>query len=138
MAPRCPRLRALTYEGDGHPDALARATLARLRRLLPRPAARVPRPAPAVPPAPPRADAPDAKAAWREDHAGRLENDASPVDPARLTVELQRAIPDDGEAPRDRGGLRRASARSSRASSVVQGPHAGGSADDPNTCPAKA
>ncbi len=32
----CPRLRAVTFEGDGHPDALALVTLERLRPLVPR------------------------------------------------------------------------------------------------------
>lgn len=54
VLPRCSRLRAVTFEGDGHPAGAARVTLERLRRLVPRarggevvPAA--PRP-PAAPP----------------------------------------------------------------------------------------
>ena len=35
ILPRCTRLRALTYEGDGHPMALASLNLQRLRALLP-------------------------------------------------------------------------------------------------------
>jgi uncharacterized protein len=35
IATRCPRLRAITYEGDGHPEHLAEDMLARLRRSLP-------------------------------------------------------------------------------------------------------
>jgi uncharacterized protein (UPF0276 family) len=35
ILPRCTKLRALTFEGDGHPDAIAAATLERLRRLVP-------------------------------------------------------------------------------------------------------
>ena len=38
----------------------------------------------------------DARAEWRESYARRLESEDSPVDPARLTAELDRAIPDDG------------------------------------------
>ncbi len=36
VLPRCPRLRAVTYEADGHPQAMARLTLQRLRALIPR------------------------------------------------------------------------------------------------------
>lgn len=35
IAPRCRNLSALTYEGDGHPEELAIATLRRLRKLIP-------------------------------------------------------------------------------------------------------
>jgi hypothetical protein len=35
VLPRCGSLRALTFEGDGHPDAIAAATLERLRPLVP-------------------------------------------------------------------------------------------------------
>ncbi len=35
VLPRCTRLRALTYEGDGHPAAVAKLNLRRLRALLP-------------------------------------------------------------------------------------------------------
>lgn len=34
VLPKCSRLRALTYEGDGHPDAVAQLNLHRLRGLL--------------------------------------------------------------------------------------------------------
>jgi uncharacterized protein (UPF0276 family) len=40
VAPRCPRLRAITFEGDGQPDPIAAATLRRLRPLAPRPGPR--------------------------------------------------------------------------------------------------
>ena len=36
VLPRCTGLRAVTFEGDGHPDAMARVTLLRLRELVPR------------------------------------------------------------------------------------------------------
>lgn len=36
VLPRCTRLRALTFEGDGHPDDLALRTLRRLRTILQR------------------------------------------------------------------------------------------------------
>lgn len=36
VMPRCKRLRCLTYEGDGHPDAIAAANLRRLRKWIPR------------------------------------------------------------------------------------------------------
>lgn len=35
VIPRCPSLAAVTFEGDGHPPALARRTLERLRPLVP-------------------------------------------------------------------------------------------------------
>ena len=35
VLPRCSSLRALTFEGDGHPDAIAARTLQRLRTLVP-------------------------------------------------------------------------------------------------------
>ncbi len=35
VLPRCTRLRALTFEGDGHPEAIALKTLKRLRALVP-------------------------------------------------------------------------------------------------------
>ncbi|HET9450208.1 MAG TPA: DUF692 family protein, partial [Aggregicoccus sp.] len=35
LLPRCPGLRAVTFEGDGHPPEVAALTLRRLRRLLP-------------------------------------------------------------------------------------------------------
>ncbi len=35
VLPRCTSLRALTFEGDGHPDAIAARTLQRLRPLIP-------------------------------------------------------------------------------------------------------
>ncbi len=35
LLPKCTRLRALTYEGDGHPMAVAKLNLRRLRSLLP-------------------------------------------------------------------------------------------------------
>lgn len=35
LVPRCPSLRAVTFEGDGHPDEVAVLSLRRLRRLLP-------------------------------------------------------------------------------------------------------
>ncbi len=44
LLPRCTNLRALTFEGDGHPEALAARTLERLRPLV-----RRPKPAPAAP-----------------------------------------------------------------------------------------
>ncbi|WP_435344584.1 thiamine pyrophosphate-binding protein [Haloarchaeobius sp. HRN-SO-5] len=34
--------------------------------------------------------------AWREEYAGRLESDRTPIDPARIVAELQEAVPDDG------------------------------------------
>ena len=37
IIPRCLNLKALTYEGDGHPDGLADRMLARLRPFAPRP-----------------------------------------------------------------------------------------------------
>jgi uncharacterized protein (UPF0276 family) len=54
LLPRCPSLRAVTFEGDGHPPEVARVSLHRLRKLVPagpRPPLelRVP---PAVPPPP--------------------------------------------------------------------------------------
>lgn len=54
LLPRCPSLRAVTFEGDGHPAEVAQVSLRRLRRLVPpgpRPPLelRAPRPA-AVPP----------------------------------------------------------------------------------------
>ncbi|HVE81287.1 MAG TPA: DUF692 family protein, partial [Myxococcales bacterium] len=36
VLPRCQGLQAVTFEGDGHPDAAARATLRRLREHVPR------------------------------------------------------------------------------------------------------
>lgn len=36
IRPRCTNLRAVTYEGDGHPDSLARRVLERLRRSVPK------------------------------------------------------------------------------------------------------
>ncbi len=47
ILPRCTRLRALTFEGDGHPDEVAVRTLKRLRALL------APRPDPVRLPSPP-------------------------------------------------------------------------------------
>jgi uncharacterized protein (UPF0276 family) len=35
LVPRCPSLRAVTFEGDGHPPEVAALTLRRLRRLVP-------------------------------------------------------------------------------------------------------
>ncbi|MFL5352390.1 DUF692 family multinuclear iron-containing protein [Archangium sp.] len=35
LLPRCPSLRAVTFEGDGHPDEVAVLTLRRLRALVP-------------------------------------------------------------------------------------------------------
>lgn len=35
ILPRCPNLRAVTFEGDGHPPAMALASLRRLRALVP-------------------------------------------------------------------------------------------------------
>lgn len=35
LLPRCPSLRAVTFEGDGHPAEMARLSLKRLRRMLP-------------------------------------------------------------------------------------------------------
>lgn len=35
IAPRCPRLRAITFEADGHPQEVAAAMLRRLRRYVP-------------------------------------------------------------------------------------------------------
>lgn len=35
LVPRCPRLRAVTYEGDGHPPEVASLVLRRLRRVVP-------------------------------------------------------------------------------------------------------
>ncbi|ATB38394.1 hypothetical protein CYFUS_003828 [Cystobacter fuscus] len=53
LLPRCPSLRAVTFEGDGHPLDVALLTLRRLRQLVPR----APRPAlsltPVERPAPP-------------------------------------------------------------------------------------
>jgi uncharacterized protein (UPF0276 family) len=45
VLPRCTQLRALTFEGDGHPEAMAARTLERLRPLAPAPG-----PSPAAPP----------------------------------------------------------------------------------------
>jgi len=49
VAPRCPALRAVTYEADGHPEAVAALHLERLRRVVP---PRGARPEIAEPPAP--------------------------------------------------------------------------------------
>ena len=52
LVPRCRHLKALTFEGDGHPAAIARGTLERLRPYAPTPerlpnvAQRIPEPAP--------------------------------------------------------------------------------------------
>jgi uncharacterized protein (UPF0276 family) len=35
LLPRCPRLRAVCFEGDGHPEAIAVKTLQRLRTMVP-------------------------------------------------------------------------------------------------------
>jgi len=35
LLPRCPSLRAVTFEGDGHPPEVARVSLRRLRQLVP-------------------------------------------------------------------------------------------------------
>jgi uncharacterized protein (UPF0276 family) len=35
LLPRCPSLRAVTFEGDGHPPEVARVSLRRLRKLVP-------------------------------------------------------------------------------------------------------
>jgi len=53
---RCPHLRAITFEGDGHPPAVAAMTLRRLRRVMPQPTECPPLPAPslAAQPAPAR------------------------------------------------------------------------------------
>ncbi|MET0402561.1 MAG: DUF692 family multinuclear iron-containing protein [Cystobacter sp.] len=55
LLPRCPALRAVTFEGDGHPPEVALLTLRRLRQLVPagaRPAWSFPREARPVPPLP--------------------------------------------------------------------------------------
>jgi uncharacterized protein (UPF0276 family) len=71
LLPRLPALRALTFEGDGHPAEVAALTLRRLRRLLPArpgaPALPVPHAAGHSAPYAPRADAWEA---FREAHAG--------------------------------------------------------------------
>ncbi|WNZ58854.1 DUF692 family protein [Myxococcus sp. MxC21-1] len=55
LIPRCPSLRAVTFEGDGHPPEVARMSLRRLRQLVPAGARppltwRVPAAVAAVPP----------------------------------------------------------------------------------------
>ncbi len=59
VLPACTSLRAVTFEGDGHPDAVALTTLRRLRRLVPkvREAAPLPQARPARSAATPRPDA---------------------------------------------------------------------------------
>jgi len=42
LVPRCPALRAVTYEADGHPEAVAALHLERLRELVPPPGERAP------------------------------------------------------------------------------------------------
>lgn len=54
LVPACPRLRAVTYEADGHPEAIALPTLERLRRLVPPAGARPEEPAAAPCAAPER------------------------------------------------------------------------------------
>jgi hypothetical protein len=86
VLPRCRALRALVFEGDGHPAGAARRTLQTLRTLLEPVAGRAPV---AVPP--PRTEAPDlapgaAPLAWGSFDAahGRA---ASPEDPAGARAE---------------------------------------------------
>jgi len=47
LLPRCPALRGVTYEADGHPEAVAALHLERLRELVPPPGKRVPAALPA-------------------------------------------------------------------------------------------
>jgi uncharacterized protein (UPF0276 family) len=49
IRPRLTGLRALTFEGDGHPDAIALPTLRRLRQALPKPGPEVELPVPPPP-----------------------------------------------------------------------------------------
>jgi uncharacterized protein (UPF0276 family) len=68
LVPRCPRLRAVTYEGDGQPDPIAAATLRRLRRTVPPPDGHAPAGASQSPPrlegAPALGDAPFESRPW--------------------------------------------------------------------------
>jgi uncharacterized protein (UPF0276 family) len=92
IAPRCPRLRALTFEGDGQPDPIVAATLRRLRAHAP---ARGPGGGAAAA-SPPRGEhrgggAPDSSAPWAlftETCTGCGEAGADPEDPEGLRVEI--------------------------------------------------
>ena len=96
VLPRCPNLRALTYEGDGHPIPVAIDHLARLRRLLPdRSAVRVELGAPAAPPATQPATQP-AVDAWPVYHLafGRTIAEGLDADPVadRAEVDFRLAV----------------------------------------------
>jgi uncharacterized protein (UPF0276 family) len=83
VLPKCTGLKALTYEGDGHPKPVAKATLRRLRALMPATHhhAEAPRPGP-----PAHLDASGLASAWQvftEVHRAHC-----PDDPEGATAEL--------------------------------------------------